>query len=152
MKRYTKAQRTAAFYTSMAKLGFTAQEADTLRLAQLTLHRWAERECNGEVERDEETGKTYCYRGSYVQANDPRRKRRVRDLETGALKRAHKIVSDRNTREWVGYGGKISEMPGLLHLYHQTDPRGVALYLVTNEQLGGHALDAAYNRGFGVCI
>ncbi len=39
---------------------------------------------------------------------------------------------------------------GLLS-YHQSDPRGWSLYLVTTEQLLGHSIDAAYSRGLGVC-
>ena len=44
----------------------------------------------------------------------------------------------------------IAATYGLLS-YHQSDPRGWSLYLVKTEQLLGHSIDAAYNRGLGVC-
>lgn len=140
--RYTKRQRIADFYSRMEAMGFTYDEIETLRRAQMTLHRWAERECNGEVERDEETGNCYAYSGNYVQANDPRRRRRVADLETGAWKRIAATVAARNEREASGEA---------LIAYHQTDPRGCALYLVKAGDLRGHDIAAVYNRGFGVC-
>lgn len=145
--KYTKAMRIADFYNRMEKMGFTHAETETLRLAQLTLHRWAERECNGEIERDETTGKVHPYNH-----NGDRMKYTVPDREKGALKRIAKIVSDRNTRNWIGFNGSIAEMPTTLHAYHQTDPRGCSLYLVSIEQLGGADISSVYNRGFGVCI
>lgn len=147
--KYTKQQRIADFYRSMARLGFTPDESNTLRRAQMTLHRWAERECNGEIQRDEETGKVYAYSGNYVQANDPRRRHRVADLETGAWKRVASVVEARNDRE--NADAKASRDSDHLIPYHQTDPRGCALYLVRTSELQGHSVSAVYNRGFGVC-
>jgi len=97
----------------------THDQARTLRRAQLTLHRWAELECgdgNGHIERDEKTGKPFYYndRANYVQANDPRRISAIPDRERGALRRV----------------AEVCKAAGL-HFYHQTDPRGCALYVST---------------------
>lgn len=92
--------------------------ARTLRRAQLTLHRWAELECgdgHAYVERDEATGKPRIYRERrYLAPNDPRCWSAIPDREAGALRRVAKVCKE------VG-----------LHYYHQTDPRGCALYVST---------------------
>lgn len=148
MSRYTKAQRIADFYSRMEKLGFTHDETETLRLAQLTLHRWAERECNGEVERDEKTGKVYAVNT----LTGERRRYTVPDRETGAWKRVEAVVSACNLRMQGITGNRDLDLVA----YHQTDPRGCALYLVPITELKGedkeHDISAVYNRGFGVCI
>tara|TARA_Y100000310_G_scaffold248621_1_gene254465 strand:+ start:325 stop:705 length:381 start_codon:yes stop_codon:yes gene_type:complete len=86
-------------------------EVAELRRIEMQLHRWAERECNGEVERDEETGKVFRViqksSGSNYRYNVP-------DMETGALKRLKDVC----------------ESAGL-HYFHQTDPRGCAVYVST---------------------
>src|SRR6476646_5583212 len=40
----------------LVSLGFTRAEAEALRRISLTLHRWAEHECNGTIERREDDG------------------------------------------------------------------------------------------------
>lgn len=40
-------------FNRLAALGFTYEESNQLRRIQLTLHRWAEHECNGNVQRTE---------------------------------------------------------------------------------------------------
>ena len=67
---------------TLRALGLSSAEAETLRLASMTLHRWAEHECNGTIQRDEETGVPYSY------TMDGRRLGRAADRETGALQRA----------------------------------------------------------------
>lgn len=139
--KYTKSMRIADFYNRMEKLGFTYGETETLRRAQLTLHRWAERECNGEIQRDETTGKVHPYN-----RNGDRMKYTVPDREKGAWKRVLTTVEARNQRalNLDGYDQMLA--------YHQTDPRGCALWLVSVEQLGGADIASVYNRGFGVRI
>lgn len=105
-------------------------DANTLRRAELTLTRWAELECGTEagcIERDEETGipRFYNARTRYLSANDPRRWRRIPDREKGALARVAAVCKA------LG-----------LHYYHQTDPRGPALY-ISREPL----TDSNYTRG-----
>lgn len=87
-------------------------DATTLRRASLTLLRWAEQECGDGyscITRDETTGKTYR---EVSGMSGKSRRYPVPDRETGALKR----VADVCAR----YG---------LAFYHQTDPRGCALYV-----------------------
>lgn len=102
--------------------------ANTLRLAELTLRRWADLECGDgndyaswAIERDEATGKPYMcrYPHSGKMSRYP-----VADHEKGALKRVKATG---------------------LHFYHQADPRGAALY-VSNEPL----TDQNYSSS-GVC-
>lgn len=142
----SKKQDITRFYSTMESLGFTYAETEILRRAQMTLHRWSERECNGEIERDEETGKVHPYNklGSRMRMTVP-------DRETGALKRVRKVIADRNTRVWTGTGDSI-ESVALKH-YHQTDPRGCALYILRPGDVpeGGDP-SAYYSRGIAVCI
>ena len=132
MARDTKAQRIARFYAGMAKMGFTYDEANTLRRAQMTLHRWSEEECNGTIQRDEVTGKTYrVWDTGRKMAQTP-----CPDRETGAIKRIKAIMAKHYH----------------LTFYHQTDPRGCALYVIHKADIPADTLlDACYNRGFGVC-
>ena len=106
--RHTASERVEyARRVAHAEKFWDLSEADYRELARIEqrLQRWYERECNGEIERDEETGKVYGY-------SESRRLRwRVNDLETGAIKRA-KAIANR-------VGGWI---------YFQTDPRGCAVY------------------------
>lgn len=106
--------------------GFTIEEANTLRRAQLTLHRWAEMECGTRhksgsyaedlsIERGED-GKPMMRR-QWISSACPQWQEETRpipDREAGALRRVAKVCQDAG-----------------LHFYHQTDPRGCALYVGT---------------------
>lgn len=101
--------------------------------AQSTLHRWAELECGDgneycswSIERDENTGKPY--RCVYPHASGTTHRYTTPDREAGALRRVAAICK-RNG----------------LHFYHQTDPRGCALY-VSNEPLNS----SNYTNGIAV--
>lgn len=107
---------------------------DTLRRAEMTLHRWAELECgNGNdyqswsIERDEKTDKPFMV--TYPHTGESRR-HMIADRERGALKRVAAICKE------LG-----------LYFFHQTDPRGCALY-VSKKPL----LDNNYTNGLGVSI
>lgn len=149
--RYTKAMKTADFFNRMAALGFSYDEANKLRLIEKTLQRWAELECGDSnnyaswaIERDEGTEKPFMIRHVYGQAGrngmigtkDRTIKTPVADREKGALKRLSNIMESH---------------PGLVS-YHQTDPRGCALYVLRKSDLNGDSIDSVYTRGFGVCI
>lgn len=124
--------RIADFYARMSALGFTFQETETLRRAELTLSRWSEMECgndNGCIERDEATGKAYWLNSTSM------RRTRIADRETGALKRVKAV---------------IAAHPELTY-YHQTDPRGCALYILRKSDCD-KPLDEIYTRGLAVCI
>ncbi len=110
----------------------TIQQASVLRRAELVLHRWAEQECGDgndyaswSIERDDVTGKpfrcTYPHTGaSYRTA--------IADKEASALKR---IAA---TCKALG-----------IYFYHQTDPRGCALYVSTEPMT-----DTNYSNGIPV--
>ena len=114
-------------------LGILYDDAETLRRCSMTLHRWAELECGDSnpwgswaIERDETTGKPFMV--TYPNEGKTRR-RAIPDRETGALRRIKRILE-----------------PSGLHYYHQTDPRGAALY-IAKEPLTAEN----YNRGIAVC-
>lgn len=134
MRRQSKAERARHFYKAMEELGFKWAEIETLRRAQLTLRSWAEKECgsdSGCIERDEKTGKPYWYNAMSGKRYP------AKDMEKGALARVAAVMANHPT----------------LISYHQTDPRGCALYILPKVwQQDGQDLDAIYNRGFGVCL
>lgn len=112
------AKKTYQLIERLERRGINASfdQANTLRRAELTLHGWAEKECGFDgyntsyvYERDEETGKTYL--GIYPYTGKSRRQP-IPDRETGALKRVQKVCKE------LG-----------IFYYHQTDPRGCALYV-----------------------
>lgn len=109
-------------------------DANTLRRAQITLQRWAELECGDGndmaswgIERDDATGVPYKVI-SYHSGNRNVRYR-IPDREAGALRRVAAVCNANG-----------------LHYYHQTDPRGCALY-VSNEPLP----ENDYSRGIACC-
>jgi hypothetical protein len=113
-------------------MGF--DDANTLRRAEKTLHRWAELECGDgnnhaswSIERDEQTDLPYFV--TYRHSGGTSR-RRIADKEKGALKRIDAICKR------LG-----------IYYYHQTDPRGCALY-VSPEPIQ----DNDYSNGISVCV
>ena len=99
--------------TRATGLTVTEAHARTLRLAELALRRWSERECgdgsNWHIERDEKTGIPYAH---YNGPNPLIKPYRIPDREAGAIKRVRAVAEHYN-----------------LHFYHQTDPRGCSLYI-----------------------
>lgn len=97
----------------------TTSDANTLRRAEMTLHRWAKGECGDSneyrswaIERDETTGKPYRVT-RYYHATPVRTHRfPIPDREAGALRRVKALC------DLLG-----------LYFHHQTDPRGCALYV-----------------------
>lgn len=114
-------------------------EANTLRRAEKVLHRWSELECGDgnewgswAIERDENgEGPPFMVHHHYRHGNgkDWISRTRIADREAGALRR----IAD------------VCKRNGL-HFYHQTDPRGCALY-VSNEPMPDHD----YTRGVACC-
>jgi|SRR6478736_7434221 len=119
-----------ALFSRLQALGFTYEEAVSLRRIEMTLQRWGERECgdgsNWGLERDETTGKPY----NVWHGEGKLRRYPVADREAGALRRLAAIVKARNERE-----GCSDTHPQFIHAYHQGDCRGCNLYLLTHEQL-----------------
>ena len=114
--------------------GFTESEFDRLRRISMTLHRWAEHECNGEIEVDDDGKAFHVSQGfapSWKETRYPTANR-----EAGALKRLSVIMAGH---------------PGWTY-YHQTDPRGAALYLVEVDRLvAGTCIDSCYSS-IGICV
>ena len=130
----TKVMITANKIATLNRYGFNTAEAFDLFKIERRLHRWHERECNGEIDRDEETGKVYgvfeCHRRGPTRTRLP-----IPDLETAALRKLDLIMSTR---------------PHLVS-FVQTDPRGAALYIIEKERLDPTiSIDCQYNRGYCV--
>lgn len=128
----TAAQDTYELMRDLEREGIsmTFEDANTIRRAQLTLHRWAEQECGNSdqwkswaIERDEVTDLPYMTVYPHTEAKT--RRYRIPDRERGALRRVAAICAR------LG-----------IYYYHQTDPRGSALRL-SRQPL----TDADYTRG-----
>lgn len=134
MKKY---QKWNDFYQSLERLGISQEDADSLRRIELTLSRWSERECNGDIQRDEQTGKVYQNSIAWMSGStNENRRHLVYDRETNALKRLEKIMA---------------KYPNLWS-YYQTDPRGCSLYVGRKTDLGNHKIESVYTRGVAVCL
>lgn len=121
-------ERITAMYYRLSELGFTFAECETLRRASMTLSRWCERECNGEIEREKETGKPYAVFCGFNSNTIYRRT--VPDRETGAKKRIQAIIAAHPGLDW----------------YYQTDPRGCAVYIYRhNDIIPGVNIESSYS-------
>ena len=119
-------------FAALARLGITDADAASLVRASATLSTWAEHECNGAIQRDGDDGEGVPY---WYNTNTGRRICRTSDREKGALKRARSIAQK--------YG---------MEIYHQGDPRGVAVYLLRPGDVpAGAAAGSYYTRGVAVC-
>lgn len=127
-------------FNRLCNLGLSFAEIESLARIERTLHRWSELECgdgDSHIERDEQTGIPYRYRECrFLASGDPRCRTRVPDRERGALRRLSAILAGH---------------PGLV-FYHQTDPRGCALYIIPADSIGDRDLDSCYSSlGVAVC-
>ena len=114
---------------TLYSMGIRDDDARALVRAERVLHTWAEPECNGAIQRDDDTGLPYWY--SSVTG---KRLGRTSDREAGALKRVTAIAAR--------YG---------LTAYHQGDPRGCALYLLRPGDVPeGADAGCYYSRGVAV--
>lgn len=139
-------------FTRLQSLGFTYDEAASLRRIEMTLQRWSEQECGDgndhgswAIERDEETGKPYRVHHHYLhgRGKDYVTRYAIADREAGALKRLAAIVAARNARN--------PDADPLIH-YHQGDCRGCMLYLLKRSDIRpGEEIGSTYNRGLAVC-
>lgn len=128
-------QKTTLVQTRLERRGIVLAfgDVETLRRAEMTLHRWAELECgDGDaykswaIERDDLNAKPFMV---YYFHDGKTRRYTIPDREAGALKRVRKVCESNG-----------------LHFYHQTDPRGCQLY-VSTEPLD----DRTYTNGVAVC-
>ena len=146
-----EAERLTRQQNVLLELGFTQQEAESLRRISMSLRRWHELECgdsNGCIERDEHSG---IPQWRYASDTGKYCGRPIPDRETGAKKRLAAILGQRNGRPAIK-GGRLNAAPaGKLSAYIQTDPRGAALYILRPGDVpeGGSA-DSYYTRG--ICV
>jgi hypothetical protein len=127
IRRYEQANR-------LARLGFTEAEAETLRRISMALSRWAEAECNGEVEVDDD-GKAFRVHQGHAPTWKVSRWP-IPNREVGATRRLGKMMQ--------GHPG--------FDFYHQTDPRGAALYIYRPDDLEpGQSVDSIYSS-IGICV
>jgi hypothetical protein len=140
--RWTKADRIARFYETFANLGFTFQETETLRRAEMTLHRWHELECGNSnvygtsysLNRNKETGKPFM---EYHHRDGRTAQSAYPDKEKGALQRIAETLKGKEN---------------IVGFYQQGDPRGCALYIIRKGDVPeGESVDAFYSRGIAVC-
>lgn len=136
-------KRKFELFARLQALGFTYEEAVSLRRIEMTLQRWGELECgdgsNWAIERDDTTNKPYnVYHGEGKARRYP-----IADREAGALRRLKAIVDARNAREHAyATANRLQEYrPGdptesdPVLPFHQSDCRGCNLYLVKLSQL-----------------
>lgn len=151
-----EAMRQTHMFDTLQSLGFTQNEAESLRRISMTLRRWHELECGtgeGQVTRsierdgDEPDSKPFMR----VQAptthgwHDTRYP--IQDRETGARKRLAKILAVRNAR--LKEPNRFMSDP--VSAYIQTDPRGAALYILRPGDVPeGYTADCCYTRG--ICV
>ena len=140
----TTAKERYEVLSRLEKAGISYEHANALRRISMTLSRWGELECGDgnehgswAIERDESTEVPYMVHHRYMhgQGKDTVHRTRIADREKGALKRLQAIMS---------------KYPDLL-AYHQTDPRGCAVYVLRKDDvLVGSSIDSVYNRGVAV--
>ncbi len=154
----TKLKAKFELYSRLQAIGFTFDEAVQLRRIEMTLQRWAERECGDEhgnaIERDEVTGKPFATYEVRSNTFGGRNRYPIADREAGALRRLKAIVDARNARNARKFPNGLSDAdchPEFIFPYHQSDPRGCAVYLVRTSDLNGQSIDQVYNRGLAVC-
>jgi hypothetical protein len=132
--------QTIHLISNLQRIGFTLEEALTLRKIERTFHRWTELECGDgnnykswAIERDEETGRPFMC--SYPHGGKSYRTP-IADREAGALRRLEKIMRQHPE----------------LEAYRQSDPRGCALYIVRKSDIpAGESANSFYTRGVAVC-
>jgi hypothetical protein len=126
-----QAERYMRLCRTLDAQGFTSDEVDALLRASRVLSTWAERECNGEIQRDETTGKP-----SWYNTNTGDKIGRTSDREAGALNRVKAICA----RHGVTF-------------YHQGDPRGCAVWIIRpGDVREGQDVGSCYTNGVAVCI
>lgn len=130
-----KAERMRRMFDALERMGIDYDTAVTLRRIELTLTSWGERETGGSqgcIQRDEKTDKPY---NTWEGSDGKIHRVLIADREKGALKRLAKIME---------------AYPALV-AHHQTDCRGVSLYIVQRSDIReGEKLDEVYTRGIAV--
>lgn len=113
--------------TATRHLFTTAEWASLKRLARI-IHKWNEDECNGAIQwhgDNEETPKRYFqdHHGSFTITGPT-----IQDKKKQSLESARKIAAKHG-----------------LSVFHQSDPRGCALYVYSAADLKGRKIDECYS-------
>ena len=110
------------FSSAAGKFGIRREDYQALCLAEHQMQRWYERECNGEIERDEPTDRWPLGRPSRWVETDRERwcAGYVRDTEAALMRNVRSLLAPYR--------------PVILH-HWQTDPRGCALYIYRSEDV-----------------
>lgn len=123
----------------LQNIGFTWDEAQTLRRISMTLNRWFCLECGDgnnyaswAIERDETTDRPYMVTHPHTGKSY---RTPISDRETGARKRLAAIMAPFKRR---------------LVAFVQTDPRGCSLYILRKRDIRGQEIGSVYNRGIAV--
>lgn len=138
-----EAERLTHQQDTLTSLGFTREESEQLRRISMTLHRWYEYECNGNIQRDGENadGKPRWF----PNPSDNPFSYGIPDRERGAVKRLDAILN-RTNRERAKIGPHQA-----LGYYLQTDPRGAVLYIIRPGDVpDGADVSSYYTRG--ICV
>ncbi len=128
---------------ALTRAGISEDDARALRRIAMTFSAWDEAECGSSddyasrgIERDEVTGKPY--RTMIVHKEQPYRVHRypIQDRERSTNKRLAEIMA---------------RYPDFV-AYHQSDCRGLSLYILRPSDLieGNPRIDEYYSRGIGV--
>lgn len=160
----------------LRELGFTFDEAETLRRISMTLRRWFELECGNSDDyaswcivrgsksprvhqRDPETQASIWVGGEFTHDDNgaPWMERhahdkpkatysRIPDRERGAMRRLEAIIAACNKRKT-----ESGEHGAALGYYIQGDPRGAALYILRPGDIpDGKDANGYYSRG--ICV
>lgn len=114
------------FGHAINRYGISRQDYKDLALEEHRLQRWSEEECNGTIQRDDETGKPYRWLGfGYGTTGEARYA--IPDREAGCLRRCEEIAAS--------YG---------LKFFHQTDPRGCQVHIYREADLQGSEIRQVY--------
>ena len=130
MTTYSKltAREAAAFWNRFSiafeRYEISRTDYQQLALEEHRLQRWSEQECNGEIQRDDETGKPIRV---FTWDGIERARYAIADKEKGSLKRCEEIAER--------YG---------LKFFHQSDPRGAQVYVYRESDLNGSDISSVY--------
>jgi hypothetical protein len=130
-------ERLINLWRQLEPLGVQVEEMFDLLTLSRTLSSWDTRECNGEIERDDDSGNTYRVIRMRIHGLARDRREPIPDRASAALVRASDLA---------GRHG--------LTAYHQGDPRGCSLYLLRpGDVREGENVHAVYaGRGIAVCV
>ena len=104
--------------------GISREDYQQLALEEHRLQRWAEEECNGTIQRDDETGKPFRHWPDWPSMSPVP----TPDREAGCIRRCQEIAAR--------YG---------LKFYHQGDPRGCQVHVYRESDLDGSDIRSVYS-------